>query len=81
MPDEGLSLQDALRKLAGGDHKDDAYAEGRCMKPPIGCGRPLTEAQPGGFKDYISTKEYLISGLCQSCQDKMEEASRAEEDC
>ena len=23
------------------------------------------------FKDYISMKEYLISGLCQSCQNKI----------
>lgn len=40
--------------------------EGTCIKPPIGCGKPIT-----GFKDILSQKEYRISGLCQACQDSI----------
>jgi len=29
------------------------------------CGKPATE-----FRDELSCKEYIISGLCQECQDK-----------
>ena len=31
------------------------------------CGK---EVQPVDFKDELSIKEYKLSGLCQSCQDK-----------
>ena len=31
------------------------------------CGKEIKE---GDFKDQLSKKEYSISGLCQSCQDK-----------
>jgi hypothetical protein len=37
-----------------------------CVSKPIGCGGPATE-----FRDEVSAKEYLISGLCQDCQDKV----------
>jgi len=37
-----------------------------CVSAPIGCGLPATK-----FKDAISAKEYTISGLCQTCQDRV----------
>lgn len=78
MPEKRLSLRDAIRNLAGGDHPTDAVKEGRCMKPPIGCGRSL--AARFEFRDGVSLAEYRITGLCQECQDKVEEAGRADED-
>lgn len=43
-----------------------AHALGRCVMPPIGCGQPITT-----FKDSLSQREYAISALCQTCQDKV----------
>jgi hypothetical protein len=37
-----------------------------CVRPPFGCGKPAT-----AFRDELSRKEYSISGLCQSCQDRI----------
>jgi len=39
-----------------------AIGEGRCPS----CKNPVE-----GFKDALSEKEYLISGLCQKCQDSI----------
>jgi len=38
--------------------------EGRC---PF-CGKPI---KPAEFRDELSRREFLISGLCQQCQDKV----------
>jgi hypothetical protein len=37
-----------------------------CVLPPFGCGEPIL-----GFTDEISEREYGISGMCQTCQDRM----------
>jgi hypothetical protein len=37
-----------------------------CISKPIGCGGAADK-----FNDALSAKEYTISGLCQSCQDKI----------
>jgi len=66
-----ISLDTALRRLTGGDHPDDAVAAGRCLKPPIGCG----EYGPA-FRDRDSYREWTVTGLCQTCQDKIEAAAR-----
>lgn len=49
---------------------DRAAAEeaGTCIQPPIGCGKPCP---PSSFRNEISRREYLISGLCQACQDSV----------
>lgn len=44
----------------------EAIAEEKCMKTPLGCGKPAES-----FRDGASRKEYAISGLCQKCQDKL----------
>ena len=46
-----------------------AYEQKRCLTPPIGCGKPIDPTKD--FKDIISLKEWLISGLCQECQDSI----------
>jgi len=38
----------------------------RALDQCIACGKPATE-----FRDQLSHREYLISHLCQSCQDKV----------
>lgn len=32
---------------------------------------PFCGAIPEGFRDEVSAREYEISGLCQTCQDKV----------
>lgn len=44
----------------------ESMASGKCLPPPIGCGKQL-----GPFRDELSRKEYTISGLCQVCQDEV----------
>lgn len=44
----------------------EAIAAHRCCPPPIGCG-----GQAMSFKDEVSEDEYVISGLCQECQDDL----------
>lgn len=56
-------LEKFLEGLAG---RSSSIAEDKCVKEPFGCGGPATE-----FRDQLSKKEYTISGLCQSCQDKV----------
>jgi len=45
---------------------DPAIKAGTCVEQPYGCGQPTN-----GFTSELSQKEYLISGLCQKCQDKV----------
>lgn len=47
-------------------HRPVALAMGLCASPPFGCGQKVT-----GFNDAISEKEYRITSLCQSCQDRI----------
>jgi len=43
-----------------------AITTNKCMPAPIGCGKEAKE-----FKDALSSREYRISGLCQTCQDSV----------
>lgn len=63
-------LQDFLDKLFQ-DTPEKAIAEQRCVKEPVGCGKAVKKED---FHDEISRKEYEISGLCQTCQDKIFES-------
>jgi hypothetical protein len=51
--------------------RQESIAGRTCVEPPIGCGGSAHE-----FRDEISIREYRITGLCQSCQDSMEEGSQ-----
>lgn len=46
--------------------RQDSILNNKCINPPIGCGQPIIS-----FKDKLSEKEWRISGLCQTCQDKI----------
>jgi hypothetical protein len=49
-----------------------AVGKGKCVSLaglPIGCGASVSE---NDFRDELSKREYKISGLCQSCQDRFE---------
>lgn len=49
-----------------GKGRTEAWESRRCVVPPIGCGKPLTE-----FKDSLSERDYEITRLCQACQDRL----------
>lgn len=61
-PTEKSPEIDALiTELAGGTSRQEALAADIC----VWCKKPITE-----FRDPLSRKEYRITGMCQSCQDK-----------
>lgn len=60
-----FALRELLDKLAGCDTVAQIRAN-KCVPPPIGCGGDAVE-----FRDTLSVKEYGMSGLCQTCQDKV----------
>lgn len=67
-----------------GDTVAAAFADQRCIKPPLGCGEPLPPFDDslvaGFFKDETSWREYKITARCQTCQDQYyEQAKKAEE--
>lgn len=52
--------------LEGFSGRTTAIKADRCVDEPIGCGKPV-----GHFDDKESEDEYLISGLCQDCQNEI----------
>lgn len=78
-------IEDFLTDMAG-ESRQQAMYEGRCIKPPIGCGRPvLAEIDPsrvdeGAFRSELDMKEYTISGLCQRCWDEIERQAGEEDE-
>lgn len=60
MDNKSQEMKDAIEELFPGTAK--AIEEKRC---PI-CTKPI-----GEFRDELSKKEYLISGMCQDCQDEV----------
>ncbi|MFE9337704.1 hypothetical protein [Streptomyces sp. NPDC007063] len=62
------SIPEFLARLSGGDTPQAAVDDARCLLPPIGCGRPLTD---GGLPDQATAREWHISGLCAGCQDRI----------
>lgn len=56
-------IEELLEIIAG---RSTAIRADKCLAPPIGCGKEAT-----GFRDRLSVKEYIISGLCQECQDEV----------
>jgi hypothetical protein len=73
-----VSITDFLAALSGGDLPADAVREERCMKAPIGCGKPLI-AEDGTARVFWDAEEaaryqaeWQITGLCPDCQDRIE---------
>ena len=54
-----------LEELAG---RTTSITNNTCVPAPVGCGKNV---HFDNFKDYVSLKEYQISGLCQECQDSI----------
>ncbi len=51
--------------LEGLTGRTSQITDSKCIKKPFGCEEPV-----GDFRDALSVKEYVISGMCQACQDK-----------
>lgn len=78
----GISRYDRVRKyglqkLAVGDLVASAVSEGRCIKTPAGCGKPLI-AEDGTARVFWDEDEaqryeaeWRITGLCPDCQDAL----------
>lgn len=60
---KSTAIEDTLTRITG-QRRADVVRSNRCMAAPFGCGGEAVE-----FRDEASTREYRISGLCQSCQD------------
>jgi hypothetical protein len=56
-------MEQFLELMSG---RTSAIKSNLCVPSPFGCGKPI-----GEFTDSLSIKEYTISGLCQTCQDRM----------
>ncbi len=63
---KSAKIETFLDALSG---RSTAIKNNKCVDPPIGCGKSITE-----FKSDIAAKEYRISGLCQECHDPPDEA-------
>lgn len=66
-----IPFQSALGNAGG---REDAIKANMCIRQPIGCGK-----RTSGFKDRDSYREYLITGMCQSCQDNFYETCLRQE--
>ena len=55
------NVLEKLGEMAFGRSRKNSMRDGTC----VSCGEQIT-----GFKDEISSREYEITGFCQSCQDK-----------
>jgi hypothetical protein len=54
--------------LDGLMNRTESIKGDKCVDKPFGCGKP---APPESFRNELSRREYLISGLCQKCQDSV----------
>lgn len=50
--------------------REDAIMSHRCIDSPIGCGRLLADIEIWSW-DALTQREYLQSGWCSTCQDKI----------
>jgi hypothetical protein len=47
--------------------RSTAIQRDRCVNPPFGCGREISPADIGDWKETVQ-REYSISGMCSRCQ-------------
>lgn len=66
-----MAPKDFAALLAQGDTAEAAVRENRCLRPPIGCGKPiqLDRQSMAYFPNVRYRDEWKINGLCPSCQD------------
>lgn len=72
------AIDSFLAAISGGDLPADAVREERCIKAPIGCGKPLI-SEDGSARVFWDEEEaaryqaeWHITGLCPDCQDRIE---------
>ncbi len=58
-------MEKSLTALTGQDRRE-VIRPSECIAPPFGCG-----GEAWTFRDNLSAMEYVISGLCQECQDQV----------
>ena len=61
------TMEKTIKEILGFD-RQKTIQENRCAPPPYGCEQVVKEED---FVDEISRKEFGISGLCQTCQNKV----------
>lgn len=73
-----MSISDFLATLSGGDLPADAVREERCLREPLGCGKPLV-AEDGSERVFWDEAEaaayqaeWRITGMCPDCQDRLD---------
>jgi hypothetical protein len=78
-----MSIPAFLAAMSGGDLPADAVREERCIKQPIGCGKPLI-SEDGTARVFWSEAEaaryqaeWQITGLCPDCQDALADGEEA----
>ncbi len=78
-----MSISNFLASLSGGDLPADAVREERCLREPIGCGKPLI-AEDGTTRVFWDADEaaryqaeWHITGLCPDCQDRIDVVEEA----
>ena len=57
-------MNENLMRKAGFGDRVDKYVGGKCTV----CNKNIHPNNE--FKDYLSLKEYTITGMCQTCQDE-----------
>lgn len=65
---KSAAVEGVLDRLTKMVHGDSALTRTEAIKTNncVGCQKPV-----GEFSDFVSLKEYRISGLCQTCQDSV----------
>lgn len=62
-----------MKLVVEGDTLEVAVREGRCLKPPQGCGQPILLDRRKKTYDWpheSHKKQWLVTGLCPACQDQ-----------
>ena len=68
-----------LGQYSEGDTVEQAVQEGRCIKPSLGCGKPiglrrdpetLRRVAAYDFPTEAHAREWQLNGLCASCQER-----------
>jgi hypothetical protein len=67
----GIPYKSALGNAGG---REDAIKANLCISRPLGCGKPVRL-----FADRDSYREYLITGMCQTCQNEFYESCMQQE--
>jgi hypothetical protein len=65
---KSYSLEKAINAFLGAD-RSETIRNNQCVPPPIGCGKKINPETE--FRDEVSRREFQISGLCSTCQNKI----------